>query len=419
MQNGAAMPTDRPTRETIKAAAKDRRIPVTDLLALAPKNDPFYVGGPADITRGRWFADVFNAAGYAALHLRRLHYWTASQRTPIPMPDGMPYTNTHACWEFITEASKAARYLDFVPLTGITDNKNPAPHLHANYEYGLAPEFEIGAPDLSAPDVSIYLPHPANAQPYHLEIWCEKSTMNDVLMPICSQYYANLVTFEGEASITAIMVGLMRRIREADRPTRIFYISDFDPAGNSMPVATSRKLEYAISRAGRDYDVKVRPLALTRDQVATYRLPRIPIKETETRAAAFESAFGSGAVELDALEALYPGVLADLADNALRPYHSDEAERLRDQRARELETALRAKVDAITARYQAEIDALASMLQELRAVDVNTAPYTVETFPPDVDEDDDWLYDSERAYEDQIGHYKAHKAGTSAQAVPS
>jgi hypothetical protein len=37
-----------------------------------------------------------------------------------------------------------------------------------------------------------------------------------------------------------------------------------------------------------------------------YRLPRIPVNETDLRRLGFEQAYGQGAVELDALEALVP-----------------------------------------------------------------------------------------------------------------
>jgi hypothetical protein len=235
--------------------------------------------------------------------------------------------------------------------------------------------------------------------------------MNDVLRPVCDRYHANLVTFEGEVSITSVCVNLMRRLEEARRPARIFYISDFDPAGNSMPVAMSRKLEYSIRQAVGDWDVKVKPLALTRELVETYHLPRIPIKETERRAEQFESAFGTGAVELDALEAIYPGTLAELAQAALKPYHSPAAEAEQRRQANALYAAVREQVDAITARYQDEIEAMQGMLAELREIDVNAAPYVVPMYPADVAEDDGWLYDSGREYLDQIERYKAHKSG--------
>jgi hypothetical protein len=87
------------------------------------------------------------------------------------------------------------------------------------------------------------------------------------------------------------------------KPTRIFYSGDFDPAGDSMPVAVARQIEFWLQDYAPGADIKLTPLALTRDQVITYQLPRIPIKESDARKAGFEERYGAGAVELDALEA--------------------------------------------------------------------------------------------------------------------
>jgi hypothetical protein len=42
--------------------------------------------------------------------------------------------------------------------------------------------------------------------------------------------------------------------------------------------------------------------------VRQYRLPRTSIKPSELRKQRFEDTFGTGAVELDALETLHPGL---------------------------------------------------------------------------------------------------------------
>src|SRR6266699_6197966 len=145
--------------------------------------------------------------------------------------------------------------------------------------------------------------------------------MNDVLEPLCKRYGANLQTGLGELSITATLA-LAHRLEQANRPARIFYVSDFDPAGQSMPVAVSRKLEYFIRRYGLDLDVRVYPVVLTLEQVQYYRLPRTPIKETERRRMGFESRHGEGAVELDALEALYPCELQAVLSRYIECYYA-------------------------------------------------------------------------------------------------
>ena len=127
-----------------------------------------------------------------------------------------------------------------------------------------------------------------------------------------------------------------------------------------------------------------------------------------------EAAFGSGAVELDALEALYPGVLANLVDNALNNYYSDEAERLVRQRQNALRLAVQTRFEAITVRYQPQITALQAMIEELESIDIDASGYAVGRFEGNAEETDDWLYDSTRDYIHQIMRYKAHKSGANA-----
>ncbi len=72
-------------------------------------------------------------------------------------------------------------------------------------------------------------------------------------------------------------------VAELGRPTRIFYISDFDPAGDCMPVAIARQFQFWLWKSGHNVDVKLTPLALTKEQVQKYQLPRKPIKESDLR----------------------------------------------------------------------------------------------------------------------------------------
>jgi hypothetical protein len=59
----------------------------------------------------------------------------------------------------------------------------------------------------------------------------------------------------------------MRLLRDAQRwnkPVRILYASDFDPAGKSMPVTPARQIEFALRwKLGRRMDVRLDPVILT------------------------------------------------------------------------------------------------------------------------------------------------------------
>ena len=151
----------------------------------------------------------------------------------------------------------------------------------------------------------------APVQNHIVEVWIEKSTQNDWLVPLCQRRGVNLVVGLGEQSETRSRE-LALRSAEYGAPVRIIYLSDFDPGGRSMPKAVARKVEFTIAKFDLAVDLQLIPLALTPEQCREYRLPRTPIKETERRKDKFEQTFGVGATELDALEALHPGELARL-----------------------------------------------------------------------------------------------------------
>ena len=422
---------------SIKSMARELGCPVTDLIVLAPQNDPFYVGTPGDLALGRWFAELWERFGYAAgVHLRRVHYRLVSQDPPVLTPSDVSYENTENCWGLLGRASKAARYLGLVDATDFDDRRNPEPKLYApppslgptvRVDGGLA-WWDTQLPDF--PDVPGYaLDNYAARQPYLLELWCEKSTMNDVLVPLCQRYGANLATALGEFSVTAALAGA-QRIADVGRPGVLLYISDFDPAGQCMPVSLARKLEYFVRELDLCQNVRVVPIALTQEQCRAYRLPRTPIKQSERRRGGFEERFGEGATELDALEALHPGELGSIVRNALQAYRDPTL----DERVAETCAALRDDLDerqeTVLDDYEAELDDLREEHARLQAEFAERLTNHHERrqavwlairerlvaerpdMPPVPDAASvgglgESLYDSDRGYVEQVGVYKS------------
>src|SRR5712692_2516031 len=358
----------------IKQLSKATGQRVTDLIALAPQNDPFYTGTPTDCILAEWFAGAWCAFGYdRGVHLRRIHYQIVSQDPPLVLPNGLPYENTVECWDILNIASKAARYLGLVDAGAFVDRRAPETVIYAAYresdpEVGVTGQvgrYDFALPDF--PDLPGYRVYGYHAvQEYHLEVFCEKSTMNDILSPLCKHYGANLQIGVGELSITASLA-LVHRLQQVGRPARIFYVSDFDPAGQSMPVSVSRKVEYFVRSFGLDLDVRVFPVVLTAEQVHSYGLPRTPIKDTERRRIGFEERYGEGAVELDALEALYPGTLADILSGYIEQYYDSSL----SERVNEVEMALQAELgtveDVVVGTYGEDIEALKHEHEDIRA----------------------------------------------------
>jgi hypothetical protein len=413
MQMSLETTTDRvPDYEWIKAEAKQQGCTVKDLTVLATQNDPFYQGTPTDRKKADWFADVWKRAGYTdSVHLRRMHYWCVSQKE-LTHYNGEGYENSKAHWSKLVDCAKKARYLGRVSFDNIVDHRNPDPQIFAQSDAEPSVQAWANAPGGYNIDLGGF--DEFRLQPYHLEVWCEKSTMNDVLRPICQKYKANLVTGEGELSITACHE-LAQRIEQVGKPTRIFYLSDFDPAGKSMPQAVARKLEWMLADRGINQDVRVEPLVLTHEQVRAYDLPRKFIKESELRKDSFEDAHGEGAVELDALEALHEGVLADILRDALDEFYNHDARREMEGARRAIRDDVQEQVEEIRDRYAEEIAALEDMQREINQID----PPDPERYLPDPKQPDDepegrfaWLYSSARDYFEQLRAYTRYGDGT-------
>src|SRR6266702_3504837 len=422
----------------IKQMAKETGQRVTDLIVLAPQNDPFYTGTPNDCALAEWFAGLWHAFGYTrGVHIRRVHYQIVSQNPPVLLPNGVPYENTVECWDILNLASKAARYLGLVDPASFRDRRNPEPVVYARHWRSRPAVYASG--DIETSDLSLpafpalpqyQLSGYRGQQAYHVELWCEKSTMNDVLEPLCQHYGANLQTGLGELSITATLA-LVSRLRQANTPARILYVSDFDPAGQSMPVAVSRKIEYFVRTLGLNVDVRVFPVVLTLDQVRYYQLPRTPIKETERRRVGFESRHGEGAVELDALEALYPGELQAVLSRYIECYYDSSLDERIAQAREALENDLGVVWQQVAGRYADDVEALRSEYEQLqREFEGRMAGYTqrvqglwqamrqeLDVSVPDLgyyplplpeyaEEIGDGLYNSARDYLEQVEAYK-------------
>ena len=440
-----------------------------DLLAMSPDSDPFNTGTPKDLKLAEWFGGIWQLVNPPnKIHLRKIHYIISSMEDRPLLPDGSPYENTNDCWELIQTASRKARYLGTVSASAFTDNRNPDPIINApephdpempSWHVDEFEEFRLPFIPchlnywIDLPDITVegYEYHTGD-QPYHLEIWPEKSTMNSELLPLCMKYGVNLASSAGFASITAA-VNLLDRIKELiqmDRPARIFYISDFDPAGLSMPRQVSRQLEFWLWKYGIEADIKLQPLMLTADQVKKYKLPRIPIKASDMRKASFEDIHGEGAVELDAMEAIHPGEFARIVEDAIGEYRDETLEERMDEAQYETQTdaesdweiatagmqrevnEINNEVQTIVAKYQPQLASLnESMQAELAPVrerlesdedsirekveeaaddlhlDLPLRP-EAEIYPPD---EANWLFDASRNLGDQIDFYNQHKNG--------
>jgi hypothetical protein len=88
-----------------------------------------------------------------------------------------------------------------------------------------------------------------------------------------------------------------------------------------MPIEVGRKLQALKVLHFPDLEFEVHRVALTPNQVREYDLPSTPLKGTEKRGDAWQSAMGVEQTEIDALASLRPDLLESITDDAIEPFY--------------------------------------------------------------------------------------------------
>jgi hypothetical protein len=431
---------DEINHENLKRFARQNHRTLESLVVLG--NDPFTADRQSRRALAEWFTKLWRRYGIRGTHLHGFHYSLVSQTSPIRMVDGTTYKNTKECENTMNKAALDARFLGLVEPTEFIDRRSEPPIINDTVEEedadiqtngGIA-EYELRLPQFSIPELAVY--KPVLLQRYHQEVMIEKSTMDELLIPLLERYHINYIRGVGEMTYTRCCE-LMQRVTERaeGRPVRILYISDFDTGGLSMPVAVARKIEFLIRTEHHDVDLQVRSIVLTREQKEEYdRLPSIPLKKDDKRKARFEERFGEdNATELDALEAVYPGEFVKIVEREILRYYDidleDNIEGIAGDVADELQSINErvheeheADIEKVRAAHKKCCDAMQAALKtfehEAQPI-LNSIESDLEDDAPSVDdydwpdpeyyegdEDDDPLYDSQREYLDQIDSYK-------------
>ena len=382
-------------RQILEAAAREARVPLSDLTVLDKKVDPYRQDTPAGHRDGAWLAEQMARLGIVGpIHLRGLHYALVSS-TSLTKPDGARYLNNADDWEWLqVEASKAARWLGYVPFDRIIDQRNDAPVIvvHDNgepeAEIGLGADIVVSVPEVEDIKPTVYLANFKARQKYRLVVFGEKTSLADVAKPLCQSYGADLYLPSGE--ITDSQLWLMAKTGAEDgRPMIVVVLADFDPSGNQMAVSIGRKLQAFRDLLYPDLELEVIPICLTEEQVRKLDLPSTPLKETEKRADRWREAHGGlEQTEIDALATLRPAVLREIIRDAFDQYYDYDL----DQRARDIREdweseAQAALDDAIDAELIASLhaDAEAKLATIREEIDRINAQIRASTADLDVD----------------------------------
>jgi hypothetical protein len=319
--------------EILRTLSAQTGRPQKSLTVMARQHDPFRLDTPAGHEKGQWFRDALEQVGLGAgvwqAHLRGIHYRFVAHAAIMKL-DGSTYQNTEDDWLYLqSEASKAARWLGYVPFESIVDERNEEPEIRetppqagpdggASVYAGYVQTDDLPSPEAIGFDVAMSFPQ--ERQPYRLVIYGEKSSLAPVLKPVAEDYTADLYLPSG--GISDSHLALMARTGAADgRPMIVFCFTDCDPSGYQMAVSIAHKLRALKTRFYPDLRFEVHAPALTVEQVQRLALPSTPLKETEKRADGWRARYGVQQTEIDALASLQPQVLREIVEQAIWPFY--------------------------------------------------------------------------------------------------
>lgn len=136
--------------------------------------------------------------------------------------------------------------------------------------------------------------------PVNVEIWCEKDAMQGVIAPVVLQEFGlNLYVSKGQSS-ASYLYEAAESIRDDGRPTVVYILSDFDPAGFRI----AEKIESGLrEHVPEDQELTCTRIAVSYEQVLAYDLVTREVKKTDSDAPEFLARFGDISCELEAMPA--------------------------------------------------------------------------------------------------------------------
>jgi hypothetical protein len=365
-----------PLRQALDDAIAESNSPklsMKDLTVLAPQNDPFRLDTQANHRDSKWLADTLaELAITGRFHLRGLHYAISMAPEPFMKPDGTRYVNDDRNWDWISAvAMKAARWLGYIPWDSVFDKRNAEPIIHEFVQPNPWPYLSIGL-DITVPSVDDIEPYAGLAdfrgvQPYKIVMIGEKSSLEDELLQVAQRRGADLYLPTGNISDTLVHK-IAKNGDEDGRPLVVLYFSDCDPSGYNMPIEVGRKLQAFKATLFPDLEFWQYRAGLTPAQVREYNLPDAPLKDSEKRAAKWKELMGVEQTEVDAAIQLHPGLIAQLAEDAIEPFYDHTLDRRINEAKRAWREEAQRIVDADLDQHLDQVrDAAAAKLEELQA----------------------------------------------------
>ncbi len=154
-----------------------------------------------------------------------------------------------------------------IPFSWITDNSR----------WMRKPESFSGVREAVENAQSYYRKALWESQPDYVEIWMEKETLSGIIYPVTAKYDIPLMVTHGFSSISFIYESA-KHIKQTQKPTYIYCLSDYDKAGRDLGNHIKKKLrEYTPSS-----EIYFEQIAVTEEQIFTWKLPTRPPKKRDT-----------------------------------------------------------------------------------------------------------------------------------------
>jgi hypothetical protein len=154
--------------------------------------------------------------------------------------------------------------------------------------------------------------------PVNVEVWCEKDAMQGVIAPVVlGEFGLDLYVSKGQSS-ASYLYEAAESIKDDGRPTVVYILSDFDPAGFRI----AEKIEAGLRRHVPEHqELAARRIAVSYEQVMEHDLVTREVKRTDSGAPEFLDRFGNVSCEL---EAMPPTTLRRLLRGHLEAHMDDD-----------------------------------------------------------------------------------------------
>lgn len=267
-----------------------------------------FVETETDRTKSRWvagaYSDFVEEFGRSRTTLRALFYY-ALQRKASDYP---------ICGGFVGEIRITRPYHE-------SDGEKLQKWVGRARRLGFIPEDAILG---EVPGEQVLPPTVPRKGPLSVEVWLNKSSLNQLLRPVCERHGATLVSVDGRASKEAVEALRQRcDCQGTGRSTIILCLSDLSPA--SAPFCED--LEAKIAESWPCGGIELKRIGLEPEQVLELKLPMVSAtagsKDERERFKRYLKPYPLNPkkmVELDALEVYYPGGASGFLEEALSKY---------------------------------------------------------------------------------------------------